>query len=105
VAVDFDRATPPRDLLDLFGRVVRAFSSVSQGRTLKTLPNGDPILLASGADGVLVPHGQRPPPKSVQAQIVGTSASSVIATVGAIDQTHVRVYATGAAQAHLILEL
>lgn len=105
MAVDLDPTTPPRDLLDLFGRMIRAFASVGQRRTVKSLPNGQPITLASGAAGVLVPHGARPAPAAVQVQLVGEAASSVVATVGAIDATHVRIYATGAAQAHLHLEL
>lgn len=103
--LDWNPTIRPSDLADLFDRLIRAFRTIPLSKSIKSLPNGDPIALTSVVGGTLVPHGCKGSPVDVTAQIVGNASSTAIVTVGAITPTHVRLYSTATATVHLTVWL
>lgn len=92
---DLDEVTVPADVPSFWARFLRYVRSLDERSTLTTLPDGSAIVVSSGADGTLVPHGVRGRiPRAARAWPVGTAASTAVLTTGDIDTRYIRFYTT-----------
>lgn len=99
--LDWSRNTVATTFEALTKRIDRLVDSLGdQGRKFATA-----YALSAGADGQLVPHGQRFAPRGVTHQLVGSSPSTAVVTVGEIGPQYVRIYTTANCTADLYAEI
>lgn len=97
--LDFN-PTPPRDATESWARLIRLVESIQDVKLIKG------VSLLEGSEGVTLPHGcTRKVPAAVLVQLTGVGAATAVATVGAVDATHVTIYSTTDATADLFVVL
>jgi hypothetical protein len=90
---------PPGGLLDAWRRIARLVHSIQD---VKVIEN---VSLTNAAEGQLIAHHAKRAPRSVLYVLTGDAASTAIVTLGVIDATHVRMYASANCTVDLLVVL